>query len=138
MIVVIGKCVYMHVPHFTVLIYMYISHLCRGTLLGSILRIDVDNRDPGKAYAIPPDNPFVNNTNAEPEIYAYGIRNAWRCSVDRGDRETGEGAGRIFCGDVGQNRFEEVDIIEKGGNYGWKIFEGHSCYVRQSLCNSSE
>ena len=48
--------------------------------------------------------------------------------MDRGDRETGEGRGRVFCGDVGQNRFEEVDIIEKGGNYGWRAYEGNECF----------
>ena len=95
----------------------------------------MDHRDPGKQYAIPPDNPFVNVTGAQPEIYAYGLRNPWRCSIDRGDRETGEGAGKIFCGDVGQSRFEEVDIIEKGGNYGWKAFEGNNCFA-SSLCRS--
>ena len=123
--------------------YMAISHLpcvCvfidRSTLLGSILRIDVDRSDStrGTAYAIPPDNPFVNVSNAQPEIYAYGLRNVWRCSVDRGNRETGEGRGRIFCGDVGQGRFEEIDIIIKGGNYGWRAYEGNECF-RQSECD---
>ena len=103
-----------------------------------MLRIDVDRRESGMEYAIPPDNPFVNTPNSRPEIYAYGLRNAWRCSVDRGDPETGYGAGRIFCGDVGQNDFEEVDIIEKGGNYGWKIFEGDRCTGAQETCQSSE
>ena len=87
----------------------------------------MDSRDPGLEYAIPPDNPFVNMSTTKPEIYAYGVRNPWRCSVDRGDPDTGYGAGRVFCGDVGQDAFEEVDIIEKGGNYGWRIFEGNSC-----------
>ena len=109
--------------------------LCRATLLGSVLRIDVDHRDPGKEYAIPPDNPFVDDPNAHPEIYAYGVRNPWRCSIDRGDRETGEGAGRVFCGDVGQNLYEEVDIIVKGGNYGWNAFEGYNCFD-WNLCHN--
>ena len=97
----------------------------------------MDNRDPDLEYAIPPDNPFVNTTDARPEIYAYGVRNPWRCSVDRGDRVTGYGAGRVFCGDVGQDAFEEVDIIEKGGNYGWSGFEGDSCFT-SNICPTSE
>lgn len=102
----------------------------RSTLLGSLLRIDVDHSDPyrGTAYAIPPDNPFINESNAKPEIYAYGLRNAWRCSVDRGDRETGEGRGQIFCGDVGQNKIEEINLIVNGGNYGWRAYEGNECF----------
>ncbi|KAJ8046097.1 HHIP-like protein 2 [Holothuria leucospilota] len=68
------------------------------------------------------------------EIFAYGVRNMWRCSVDRGDSESGYGAGRIFCGDVGQNRYEEIDIIVNGGNYGWRAMEGNSCYD-SNLCN---
>ena len=108
--------------------------MCRQTWLGSILRIDVDNYSADTAYSIPPDNPFVNESNSKPEIYAYGLRNPWRCSVDRGDRITGEGRGRVFCGDVGQNRFEEVDIIESGGNYGWRAYEGNTCFDRK-LCS---
>ena len=100
------------------------NNYCRSNWLGSVLRIDVDRKDSGKEYAIPADNPFVGVPNVKPEIYAYGLRNPWRCSIDRGDRETGEGKGRIFCGDVGQGEFEEVDLIEKGENYGWRAFEG--------------
>ena len=97
-------------------------------MLGSVLRIDVDKKDPGKEYAVPPTNPFVGYSNVHPEIWAYGLRNPWRCSIDRGDRQTGEGAGRVFCGDVGQSRYEEIDIIEEGRNYGWRAFEGDSCF----------
>lgn len=96
-----------------------------------MLRIDVDVAMPG----IPPDNPFINVSGARPEIYAYGLRNPWRCSVDRGDRKNGYGKGRIFCGDVGQNAFEEIDIIVKGGNYGWRGREGFNCYDKL-ICNS--
>ena len=92
------------------------------------------NTDDERPYKIPPDNPFVNMTGVRPEIYAYGARNMWRCSIDRGDKTTGEGRGRMFCGDVGQNRFEEIDIITKGGNYGWRAYEGFSCFDT-SLCN---
>ena len=87
---------------------------------------------------LPPDNPFVNDSNARPEIYAYGLRNPWRCSVDRGDPNSGYGRGRLFCGDVGQNDFEEIDIVEKGRNYGWKLFEGNRCTTSASVCATSE
>ena len=66
--------------------------------------------------------------SSRPEVYAYGVRNMWRCSVDRGDPVTRYGRGRIVCGDVGQNRYEEIDIIVRGGNYGWRAKEGFECY----------
>ena len=99
----------------------------------------MNSRDSEREYGIPSDNPFVGDENARPEIYAYGLRNPWRCSLDRGDPETGHGAGRVFCGDVGQGAFEEVDIIRKGGNYGWKIYEGERCTSRSTAtCSSGE
>lgn len=109
----------------------------RSALLGKVLRIDVDNNNQGPLYRIPPDNPFVNDASARPEVYAYGVRNMWRCSFDRGDPITKEGKGRLFCGDVGQNKFEEIDIIEKGKNYGWRAKEGFSCYDKKLCSNSS-
>ncbi|XP_072266572.1 HHIP-like protein 2 [Pyxicephalus adspersus] len=110
----------------------------RSALLGKVLQIDVDGEHaPGKPYRIPKDNPFVSERSAAPEVYAYGCRNMWRCSVDRGDRVTGKGRGRIFCGDVGQSRYEEIDIIVKGGNYGWRAKEGPECFDIMLCLNSS-
>ncbi len=96
------------------------------TLLGSILRLDVDT---GTTAGIPADNPFV-GTEGRDEIYAYGLRNPWKFSFDRD-------TGKLFCADVGQNMYEEVDIIEKGGNYGWRIMEGYHCYDPPSGCDQT-
>uniref|UniRef100_A0A3Q3B8W9 HHIP-like protein 1 n=1 Tax=Kryptolebias marmoratus TaxID=37003 RepID=A0A3Q3B8W9_KRYMA len=109
----------------------------KSALLGKVLRIDVDNNDDGAPYSIPSDNPFIGESGAWPEIYAFGVRNMWRCSIDRGDPATGAGRGRMFCGDVGQNKYEEIDLIVKGGNYGWRAKEGFSCYDRKLCQNSS-
>ena len=96
----------------------------------------MDSRDPSKEYAIPQDNPFINDPSALPEIYAYGFAQPWRCSVDTGDPQTGTGAGRVFCGDIGTAGFvEEVNIIHKGGNYGYPAFEGDKCLVDNQACN---
>lgn len=94
----------------------------KTTLLGKILRIDVNKGEP---YAIPPDNPFANDSKARPEIWAFGLRNPWGIAFDRG------GERRLFIGDVGQDLFEEVDIIRGGGNYGWRIREGRHCFDPQ-------
>ncbi|KAF6073330.1 HHIP like 2 [Phyllostomus discolor] len=110
----------------------------KSSLLGKVLRIDVNGAGTeGRRYRVPPDNPFVSEPGAHPAVYAYGIRNVWRCAVDRGDPVTHRGRGRIFCGDVGQNRFEEVNIIVKGGNYGWRAKEGFECYDEKLCRNAS-
>ncbi|XP_025783631.1 HHIP-like protein 2 [Puma concolor] len=110
----------------------------KSSLLGKVLRIDVNGAgSDGRRYRVPRDNPFVAEPGAHPAVYAYGIRNMWRCAVDRGDPITRWGRGRMFCGDVGQNRFEEVDLIVKGGNYGWRAKEGFECYDRKLCHNAS-
>ena len=90
-----------------------------GSLNGKILRIDVNGAEP---YVVPSDNPFVNRQDAKPEIWAYGFRNPWRCSFDMG------GGRELYCADVGQNSFEEVDVVAKGGNHGWRVKEGKHCF----------
>lgn len=91
------------------------------TTFGKMLRIDV-NTDGKTPYNIPQDNPFVGRDDVAPEIWAAGFRNPWRCSFDMG------GTHELFCGDVGQNSYEEVDIVVKGGNYGWRVKEGTHCF----------
>ncbi|WP_057937869.1 PQQ-dependent sugar dehydrogenase [Algoriphagus resistens] len=94
----------------------------RKTLLGSILRIDVNHQNGSTNYSIPEDNPFVNNTEGfREEIYAYGLRNPWRFSFNSEN-------GQLWVGDVGQNSYEEIDIVKKGGNYGWNTMEGFHCF----------
>jgi len=94
----------------------------RFTLLGTISRIDVDTTSDGRNYGIPPDNPLAGDTlEYREEIFAWGLRNPWRFSFDP---ETGE----LWTGDVGQDEWEEVDIIESGHNYGWPVMEGFHCF----------
>lgn len=91
------------------------------TLLGKMLRLDVDHATEGRAYAIPADNPHVGAKDARPEIWAHGLRNPWRFSFD--------GRGRLVVADVGQDKWEEVDIVSRGANLGWREREGRHCYA---------
>lgn len=103
----------------------------RSTMLGKILRIDVNAPSASRNYSIPADNPFVGNTlGYREEIYAYGFRNPWRFSFD-------SASGKLWVGDVGQDRLEEIDVVEKGKNYGWNIMEGTLCYNPPSGCNET-
>jgi glucose/arabinose dehydrogenase len=95
------------------------------SLLGKMLRIDVDGAQP---YAVPPTNPFLNRNGAD-EIWAFGLRNPWRFSFDRL-------TGRLFAADVGQSAREEVDVIERAGNYGWRRYEGSLCFNPSSGCEN--
>lgn len=93
----------------------------RSTLLGKILRIDPQGTNgPNGQYGIPADNPFVGEAGVREEIFAYGLRNPWRAAFDDGPG----GTGRMFIADVGQGAVEEINLLEKGGNYGWRIKEG--------------
>ena len=99
----------------------------RSVLLGKILRIDVNLSSEGRAYRVPDDNPFVGNVlGYREEIYAWGFRNPWRFSFD-------SATGKLWVGDVGQDRIEEIDVVERGKNYGWNVMEGTLSYIGGNL-----
>lgn len=95
------------------------------TWLGKILRIDVNTNE---GYTVPKDNPFVGRAGVSPEIWAYGFRNPYRFSFDKSSKQ-------LFAGDVGQDTWEEVDIVNKGANYGWRLTEGTHCYNPAAGCD---
>ncbi len=100
------------------------------TLLGSLLRLDVDGGDP---YGIPPDNPFADGDGGRPEVWAYGLRNPWRYAIDRP-------TGLLYVADVGQSDWEEVNVgavDEPGLNYGWNVMEGTHCFRPSSGCDET-
>ncbi|HEX6767476.1 MAG TPA: PQQ-dependent sugar dehydrogenase [Polyangiaceae bacterium] len=100
-----------------------------GSLLGKMLRIDVARKDAGREYAVPPDNPFVGKGGARPEVWAYGLRNPWRYSFDP--------KGRLIAGDVGQDLWEEISLVERGKNLGWKAREGFHCFSPKEGCRTA-
>lgn len=104
-----------------------------GTLLGKLLRIDVDATTGDLPYGIPDDNPFAGRDGARSEIWAYGLRNPWRFSFDAA-------TGELWIGDVGQTELEEIDNSGggRGVNFGWNVMEGNACYEPPSGCNRSE
>jgi uncharacterized repeat protein (TIGR03806 family) len=95
----------------------YLTGQDLGSLAGKILRIDVDHHADAKTYGIPKDNPFVDRKGARPEIWAYGLRQPWKMSFDRA-------TGDLWVGNVGQDLWEQIYLIERGGNYGWSVLEG--------------
>ena len=101
-----------------------------STLLGKVIRIDVRNASAGTPYAVPADNPFAGEPGAEPEIWAYGLRNPWRMAFD-------PTTGVLWAGDVGQGAREEISVIRRGENYGWDIVEGDICHEPQSGCDTT-
>ena len=113
--------------------YVQVTHRAQEAhhLLGKMLRVDVDH---GTPYSIPPDNPFVGIPGVRGEIWSMGLRNPWRFSFDRA-------TGDLFIGDVGQDSWEEIDILSlqqsKGANFGWPIFEGTHCFPSGTACSPS-
>ena len=105
-----------------------------GVLLAKMLRIDVDHPSSGNAYGIPTDNPFLDKSGARPEIWLYGLRNPFRMSFDRAN-------GDLWVGDVGQGKWEEIDVVRAGSgggwNFGWNVTEGNHCYQPADNCQTT-
>ncbi len=101
----------------------------RETLLGTIIRIDVNGIDTSTPYRIPTDNPFLGVAGVRPEIWVYGLRNPWRMEFD-------PLSGLLWVGDVGQNRLEEIAIVQAGENHGWNVFEGDECFRSDDDCEA--
>jgi glucose/arabinose dehydrogenase len=118
-------------------LYLAVGDDCQGipsqdltSLKGKLLRLDVSGAAPG-TYDIPPDNPFAGNPNGwREEIWAYGFRNPWKFSFDA---ETHE----LWLGDVGEAVWEEVNIVQKGRNFGWMVMEGYDCYPDSTICDTT-
>ncbi len=102
----------------------------RNSLLGKMLRIDVNTQDPGKEYAVPADNPFIDSAGTLPEIWALGLRNPWRWTFN-------PVTGQLWAADVGQSAREVVTRVPRGGNLGWRIWEGTFCHGGNTACNNS-
>ncbi len=102
----------------------------KNSFLGKILRINVADVSKSIPYKIPADNPFVNDSDAKREIWAFGLRNPWRFSFDSAN-------GDLWAGDVGQSDYEEINLINRGGNYGWNVMEGTYCYKPKQSCDQS-
>lgn len=99
----------------------------RGDLHGSVVRLDVSGATAERPYAVPPDNPFVDEPGVRPEIWAYGFRNPWRLDID-------PATGAAWVADVGEQEWEEINILRPGGNYGWALREGDHCYPPAAAC----
>jgi glucose/arabinose dehydrogenase len=100
-------------------------------LLGKMLRININDTTASRRYVIPLTNPFYNNPSAgKEELFTWGMRNPWKYSQD-------PVTGLIYVGDVGQNIWEEIDILQNGKNYGWRVMEGFACYNPSSGCDTS-
>ncbi|MGH7213879.1 MAG: PQQ-dependent sugar dehydrogenase [Tepidisphaeraceae bacterium] len=101
-----------------------------STLLGKVLRIDVDQRSAARPYGIPDDNPFISHKGYRPEIWTLGMRNPWRICFDPATK-------LCYTGDVGQNAWEEIDVLTRGGNYGWRMREGFHPTPRVNRTNET-
>src|SRR3989454_10256494 len=108
-------------------LFPYTTLFRSSDLLGGVLRIDVDLTEGTQSYSVPKDNPFVGRINARPEIWAYGLRNPWRMTID------GQ-TGQIWAGNNGQDLWETAHLVKRGENYGWSVYEGsHPFYLNRKL-----